>query len=703
MLKLQVKDVLLSVLFFLPIAGGCQESGLQHINALSRISNVQGNLQVIAPYTILSEATYTTDVNIYEYKNHDLKIIDKTDPDKIRFKVTKKNEKTDSANKDYTNTPFPWWSTSAPIILKQLDFSQVDGKSKHYNIGAHHRLTLLGEQGHWGMVYVLEDIQKNKTPEKICAVKLLLTKNEKSMDTQTFRQRHKKEIDSNLQIAHWELDIDSKPYGIIKNDDDHYLLFLEYGESVNKVFKAQPNNLSIDQLDDFISQVDALHHAGYAHGDLKMDNMLIINNKIKLCDWFSLTEFTKTKVGEYRYIGDNLPPEAIRAFYFGKDTTLSYAIVTDQGNQKLYLLHPITADRFCLGIDLLQIIAPDLYKGYYKLMPKDFNPYRPNSLDFWKKHTTYILKIQKELLLLERKTEDIKKRQLIKKISAFINVDPIERSSIQQLAKSKVQEKFQKIEALYNGRLGVSAINTGNNKRLQYRADERFPFSSTFKVMAAAAILKESMKDSSLLEKHITYSKEDTIKAGYAPITEKHLSKGMSISELCAAAIQHSDNAAVNFMMKELGGPKAVTAFARSIGDDTFRLDRWEPGLNTAIPGDLRDTSTPAAMEKSLQALLIGDALGEQQREQLQDWLKGNTTGKTRIRSGVPEGWIVGDKTGTSDYGTTNDIGIIWPPNGAPIIVAIYFTQKEKNSVPHNEVISSATQVLVNLLMQKSD
>jgi beta-lactamase class A len=129
--------------------------------------------------------------------------------------------------------------------------------------------------------------------------------------------------------------------------------------------------------------------------------------------------------------------------------------------------------------------------------------------------------------------------------------------------------------------------------------------------MAAAAILKESMKDSSLLEKHITYSKEDTIKAGYAPITEKHLSKGMSISELCAAAIQHSDNAAVNFMMKELGGPKAVTAFARSIGDDTFRLDRWEPGLNTAIPGDLRDTSTPAAMEKSLQALLIGDALGE--------------------------------------------------------------------------------------------
>ena len=428
MSKLQVNNILLCIFFFLPIAGGCQGNGIEQVNTLSQISNVKESIQVTAPYTILSEVTYTTDVNTYEYKNHDLKIIDKTDPNKMRFKVTPKNEKIDSARKDYTNTPLPWWSTSAPTILKQLDFSQVDGKSKDYNIDAHHRLALLGEQGHWGMVYVLENIHKNKAPEKICAVKLLLTRDEKSMDTNTFRQRHQKEINSNLQIAHWKLDIDSKPYGIIKKDNDHYLLFLEYGESVNKVFKTQSNDLFIDQLDDFISQIDVLHNSGYAHGDLKMDNMLIINNKIKLCDWFSLTELTKTKVGEYRYIGDNLPPEAIRAFYFGKDTTLSYSIVTDQNKRKLYILHPITADRFCLGIDLLQIIAPELYKGCFKLMPKDFNPYKPNSLDLWEKYTTYIRKIQKKLLLLEEKTENIKKRMLIKKISAFINVDPIERN-----------------------------------------------------------------------------------------------------------------------------------------------------------------------------------------------------------------------------------------------------------------------------------
>lgn len=424
----QLRNTLLWVFFFLPIAGNCEESGLKHVNALSEISTITENGQVTAPYTILSEVTYTPDVNTYEYKNYILQIIDKTDPHKIRLEITPKNEKTNSSSKSDINTTLPWWSTSAPALLKQLDFSQVDGKSKHYTIGAHHRLTLLGEQGSWGMVYVLEDIRENKAPKKICAVKLMLTRDEEGMDIHDFRQRHQMEIDSNLHIAHWELDIDSKPYGIIKNDDDHYLLFLEYGESVTKTFKTQPTNLSIDQFNDFLTQVDALHKAGYAHGDLKMDNMLIINKKIKLCDWLSLTELNKTKVGDYRYWGANLPPEAMRDLYYREDTTLSYSIVTDQNKKKLYLLHPITADRFCLGIDLLQIFAPDLYKGYYKIMSKGFNYYKPDSLDFWEKHAKYIRKIQKDLLLLEQKTKNLKKRQLIKKISTFINIDPMERN-----------------------------------------------------------------------------------------------------------------------------------------------------------------------------------------------------------------------------------------------------------------------------------
>mgnify|MGYP003512876270 FL=1 len=182
----------------------------------------------------------------------------------------------------------------------------------------------------------------------------------------------------------------------------------------------------------------------------------------------------------------------------------------------------------------------------------------------------------------------------------------------------------------------------------------------------------------------------------YSPITEKHLADGMTIFNLCAAAITQSDNTAMNLLIKKLGGLEAVTAFARSIGDNTFRLDRWEPKLNSAIPGDLRDTSTPAAMERSLQQLALSDALALPQRKQLQTWLKSNVTGNYRIRAGLPKAWIVGDKTGTGDYGTTNDIGIIWPPKRSPIVVAIYFTQNKKNAVKREDIIASVTHLLIS-------
>lgn len=263
---------------------------------------------------------------------------------------------------------------------------------------------------------------------------------------------------------------------------------------------------------------------------------------------------------------------------------------------------------------------------------------------------------------------------------------------------SSVNSALAKLEASANGRLGVSAINTGSGMRVQYRADERFPFCSTFKTIVAAAILKKSATDKGLLQKRVHYNKEDVAKSGYAPITQKHLADGMTVAELCAATLQYSDNAAANFLMKELGGPSAVTAYARSIGDATFRLDRWEPELNSAIPDDERDTTTPAAMEKSLQKLVLGDALALPQREQLVAWLKGNTTGGKRMLAGVPKGWIVGDKTGTGSYGSTNDAGVLWPLNGAPIVAVVYFTQKTENAPPRDDVIASATRILVAAL-----
>lgn len=249
------------------------------------------------------------------------------------------------------------------------------------------------------------------------------------------------------------------------------------------------------------------------------------------------------------------------------------------------------------------------------------------------------------------------------------------------------------LETQSGDRLGVVAINTADGTTLSHRADERFPFCSTFKVLAISAILARSTHEDLSLQQRIKYTPGDMV--SYSPITEQHSADGMTIAELCAAALQYSDNTAANLLIKVLGGPAAVTAFARTIGDSTFRLDRWETALNSALPGDPRDTTTPAAMARSLQHLTLGDGLAPPQREQLQHWLRGNTTGAKRIRAGVPADWQVGDKTGSGDYGTTNDVAVLWPPGKAPIIVALYFTQREKEAKSRDDVLASATRIVV--------
>jgi beta-lactamase class A len=258
---------------------------------------------------------------------------------------------------------------------------------------------------------------------------------------------------------------------------------------------------------------------------------------------------------------------------------------------------------------------------------------------------------------------------------------------------ASAQDRLAVLETSSGGRLGVAAWSSADHTKLDYRADERFPVCSTSKVLIASAILKRSEKEAGLLEQRIHYTKSDLV--AYSPVTERHVDSGMTVAELCAAALDYSDNTSANLLMKLLGGPSAVTAFARSIGDETFRLDRWETELNSAIPGDLRDTSTPSAMAHSLQRVALGDALAAPQRNQLQAWLRANTTGSMRIRAGAPADWIVGDKTGTGDFGTTNDIAVLWPPARPPVVVALYFTQREKDAKPRDDVLASAARIVV--------
>jgi beta-lactamase class A len=258
---------------------------------------------------------------------------------------------------------------------------------------------------------------------------------------------------------------------------------------------------------------------------------------------------------------------------------------------------------------------------------------------------------------------------------------------------TSAQTQFKLLERALDGRLGVFALNTADDTQLHYRADERFPICSTFKLLVAAGILKKSAQNDELMRRRISYLPRDLVT--YSPVTEKRISTGMTVIELCDAMMRYSDNTAANLLMNILGGPAGVTGFARSIGDQQFRLDRWETDLNTAIPGDPRDTSSPEAMGRSLQRLAFGDELGAHQRKQLQDWLRNSTTGANCIRAGVPEDWEVGDKTGAGSYGTRNDVALLWPPRRPPIILTVYSTQNEKDAKWREDVIASAAQIVV--------
>ncbi|MFF5442432.1 class A beta-lactamase [Streptomyces achromogenes] len=255
--------------------------------------------------------------------------------------------------------------------------------------------------------------------------------------------------------------------------------------------------------------------------------------------------------------------------------------------------------------------------------------------------------------------------------------------------------ELAELERRYGARLGVYARNVRTGRTVAHRAGERFAMCSTFKAFAAAAVLRDH-GDRAPLDRVVYYPPRDILPN--SPRTEENLETGMTVEALCAAAIQYSDNAAGNLLLRELGGPAGLTRFLRSLGDTVSRLDRWEPELNTAVPGDVRDTTTPSAIAGSLERLTLGRALRRADRERFTGWLKGNTTSEQRFRKGLPSAWVVADKTGTGDYATANDIGVAWTTRGTPVVLAVLSDKSVKDAPVDQALIAEAAAVVARTL-----
>jgi len=237
-------------------------------------------------------------------------------------------------------------------------------------------------------------------------------------------------------------------------------------------------------------------------------------------------------------------------------------------------------------------------------------------------------------------------------------------------AASAAEEPFAALEKQSGARIGVAALDTGSGRRIAWRAEERFVMCSTFKMSLAAAILAKADKGAEQLNRLVHYGADVPI--GVSPVTAKNIARGMTVEELCAAAVIFSDNGAANTLLAALGGPEALTAYWRGLGDRRTRLDDIELKLN--IPDGERNTTTPSAMLGNLKTLLLGDALLPASRARLLGWMRTTTTGARRLRAGLPAAWQWGDKTGTSGepYGLVNDIGIAVPPGRSPILMVAY-------------------------------
>jgi beta-lactamase class A len=255
-------------------------------------------------------------------------------------------------------------------------------------------------------------------------------------------------------------------------------------------------------------------------------------------------------------------------------------------------------------------------------------------------------------------------------------------------------EKVSEIERALGGRLGAAFWDTHDGRRGSYRGTERFPMCSTFKLLAAAAVMAKVERGGERLDRVVHFGQDRILE--YAPVTSKHVNDGMSVTALCAAAIEQSDNTAGNLLLEIIGGPAALTGYLRGTGDVVTRLDRTEPTLNNADSGDPRDTTSSLAMVETVQRLLVGTKiLNEESRSRLEHWLVASTTGADRLRAGLPRGWRVGDKTGSGQHAATNDVGVAWRPDRKPLLIAVFSRDSQKSPAERNRAIADVARLTV--------
>lgn len=260
----------------------------------------------------------------------------------------------------------------------------------------------------------------------------------------------------------------------------------------------------------------------------------------------------------------------------------------------------------------------------------------------------------------------------------------------------RLADPLAELEYHSGGRLGVAVKDMERGETAGYRPDERFPLCSTGKVPAVAAILARHDAEGGRLERQVPIAAADLV--SWSPVVEQRVGGVMTVAELCDAALTQSDNAAMNLLLRLLGGPGAVTEYLRGLGDSETRLDRFEPELNEAAVGDVRDTTTPAAMLGTLERLMLGDALSPAARGRLVGWMAASRTGDQRLRAGLPLGSWAAEKTGSGERGSTNDVGAFRLAGRGVILITAYLTDTTLPAKRRNLVIADVARTVVYAL-----